>query len=533
MTPKEIKRLGELSAMAPDKLNAEQKSELASLQAKAAALAEDGKQSSADDVTMTADDVKALVTEALKNFNANAPNALTADQVKGVVETVVKGEKLDAKTITDSVLAEVKKILPSAGASTEDVKNIVAEALKNFRPGSKMQFDAPGDTDVEFPIAHRAGNLSVDGKQLLNVMTGKALNADIPESLLKDAEKRGEAREKRLVGQLRVGGVNAQKALTTSGAGTGAEFMNVTLSSTLLQRMYLESQLAATLLASEIQMPTDPYKFPLATTRPKFKIGAENSAPTAGDPGTSGLTLTSKKLIAKVEYSYEADEDSIIAILPMILAQLGSSAAESYEDAVINGDTAATHQDSDTQLDAVAGARAFDGIRKLALAQSSLKLSLASGGISTANIGALRKLLKRWGVNPKDLVILAGVNGYNDLVMLPETLTAEKVGDKGSARIYTGMAPNLLGMDIIASAMMREDLNASGVYDGTTTTKGSIAILHKASWISGVRRGFTLEQDRDISAQKKFVVASFRRAFAPIESLASTKAAALGYNYSS
>jgi hypothetical protein len=56
-------------------------------------------------------------------------------------------------------------------------------------------------------------------------------------------------------------------------------------------------------------------------------------------------------------------------------------------------------------------------------------------------------------------------------------------------------------------------------------------LLHKPSWIAGVRRGFLFEIYRDVRVQKTYVVASFRRAFAPLESLANTKAAILAHAY--
>jgi len=524
LTAAELKRLMELMSKAVADRTADEIKELNALQAKANAVK--------DDDGMSAEDVKKTVEDAVKAA-LPAGNTLTEAQVKTIVADAVKGikpENLDA----DALAQKVKAAMP-ATITSDDVKGIVTEALKGFRKDSKIQHQDNDDTSIEFPIAHRAGNLSVDAKQLLNVMTKGAdfINEGIQDSVLKDAERRGEARVKSIVGRLRVGGVNAQKAITTTGASTGAEWMNTTLSSTLLARMYLESQLAAALTANEVQMPSDNYTYPLSTSRPTFYTGSEGGTPDESDPGTDDLVLQAKKLIGKVKYSYEADEDSLIAILPNILSQLGEAAAEALENAVINGDTAATHQDSDIHAVARHQAKLFDGIRKLALAQADLKISLATGGLSASNIGVLRKALKRWGLNPKNLMIVAGVNAYNDLVMLPETLTAEKAGDKATARIFTGLAPNLFGMDILASAAVREDLNASGVYDGVTTTKGSIFIVYKPAWIMGVRRGFMIEQDKDISLQQKFVVGSFRRAFKPIESLANTKAAVLGYNYAS
>jgi hypothetical protein len=359
-------------------------------------------------------------------------------------------------------------------------------------------------------------------------MTGKSENDGIGESLLRDAEQRGQRAEKRLMHALRT-----KAGFTTSDAGAGAEFMNESLSSVLLQRMYLESQLAAYFASREVPMPTNPFHYPLGTTLPSFYVTNEGADPTESTAGTGELTLNAKKLTGIVPYTYEADEDSIIAILPHTIAQLGEAAGLALEDAIINGDTAGTHQDTD--YNAVTGhhAKLFDGMRKLTLAQAPLKISLATGGISTANIGVLRKALGRWGVNPKNLVIIAGVAGYNDLIMLPETLTAEKAGSQSSARVLTGVAPNLLGMDIIPSPKMREDLNASGVFDNTTTTKGSIMLAYLPGWLQGVRRGFTLETDVDKKKQKRYVIASFRRDFKPVEGLNTVRAAVLGYNYNS
>jgi hypothetical protein len=539
LTAAQLKRLLELKSKSVTALTDPEKKELADLEAIAQADIIAGQKSAADAAeSFGPEEVKGLVLEALKTFNATAEKPLTADQVKTLVENATKdlGGKIDAKTITDAVVADLKKLIPAAGVTAAEVTTIVTEAIKAIRPGSKMIHEGGGgDPEIDFPISHRLGNLAVDAKQLLNVMLkgGDRINDGISETILRDAERRGERQEKSLLGKLRMGGVNAQKAITTTGAGSGLEFMNSLLSSTLLQRMYLASELASALTAAEVQMPSNPFTYPLATTRPVFYKGSEGGTPTPSNPGTGELILNAKKLIGQVDYSYEADEDALIAILPQVLAGLGDGSAASLEDAIVNGDTAATHQDSDTHAVTNHAAKLFDGIRKLVLAQAILKVSLATGGISTANVGVLKKALGRWGLKPKDLLIVAGVNGYNDLVMLPETLTADKIGDKASARIYTGMAPNLLGIDIVASAAVREDLNASGVYDGTTTNKGSFFIIHKPSWIPGVRRGFTVEQDKNISTQMKCVVASFRRDFKPIESLANTRAAVMGYNYTS
>jgi hypothetical protein len=530
LTAIEVKRLMDLLTKGQTNLNEAEKAELTSLQAKANGAAESaGKSAAGSDEGLSADETKKLIADGVKAGLADQ-KTVTADQVKSLVDAAVAGikpgEKLDAKALTTDVVEQVKALI-KPGVSAEDVKGIVETAFKAQRAASKMQFEGGNDPEIDTPIAHRSGNLTVAMKQLLNIMTGKTENDGITETQLSDANRRGERQEKSVL-------MNARKAITTTGAGTGLEWMNTSLSSQLLQRMYLESQVAQAFIASEVTMPTNPFNYPLGTTRPTFRLTGENATATASQSGSAGLALNAKKLVGIVDYSYEADEDAIIAILPKTIADLGDAAGEALEDAIINGDTAATHQDSDSHaLGATHSGKMFDGIRKLVLAQAALKTSLATGGISAANILVLKKLLGRWGLNPRNLVLIAGVAGYNDLVGLAETLTAEKTGNAATARVLTGLAPNIYGIDIVPSAKMREDLNASGVYDGTTTTKGAISIVYKPAWLQGVRRGFTLETDVDKKAQTRSVIASFRRDFKPIEALTLTKAAVLGFNYTS
>jgi hypothetical protein len=215
---------------------------------------------------------------------------------------------------------------------------------------------------------------------------------------------------------------------------------------------------------------------------------------------------------------------------------MGLSAAEALEEALVNGDTTGTHMDSDTHaVGATAAQKLFKGLRKMALIaaaadSNSSAVSFATGGISAANISALRKAMGKWGIRPQELMLLCGPKGYNDIVQLDETLTQDKVG--GAARILTGIAPQIYGIPVIVSSAVRENLNATGVYDGSTTTKGSILMVHKPSFLLGVRRGFTVETDVDKAQQLNSVIASFRRDFQPKETVSkAVPMVALGYNY--
>ena len=108
--------------------------------------------------------------------------------------------------------------------------------------------------------------------------------------------------------------------------------------------------------------------------------------------------------------------------------------------------------------------------------------------------------------------------------------TVDKFG--AGATIVTGELTRFMGIPIIPSAFMREDLNASAVYDGSTTSKGSMLLLNKRGFLTGSRRQLTVETDRNIQTQTFMIVASFRKAFVPLETLSATiTPVSLGYNW--
>ena len=472
------------------------------------------------------------VIETLKS-KLEEQETLKPEDVKNILTDVLGGQP-NMAAIKSAIEESVKSHKPSEGVSKEEFESAVADIKKSFNAGRKNVFDAGNGNQgvVEYPIEHRSGNLSVAQKQLFNIMLNatpglkehqieKISNEGIPEEALRQAKAVGSSNLQRL-----------RKALTTGGSNSGAELIAQDLSSELLNRMYLESQVAAEFISAEIDMPTQSFVLPIRTTRPTFVAGSENpgSNPAESSPGTDDVTLTAAKLIGRTNFSYEADEDAIVPVLNMVTNNLASAAADALENAIINGDTAAS-QDSDAS--AGDDVTLFDGIRKYALGGSTDR-SLATGGISTDNLLSLKKDMKKFGLRPQDVLIIAGVNGYNDLLALDETLTADLTGNPATARVLSGLAPTILGSRIVTSSRVREDLNADGAYDGTTTTKGSIFMVHRPSWIMGVKRGFTVEIDRDVQKQVNIVVASFRRDFKPMETpSASLPYVVMGRNYDS
>jgi hypothetical protein len=477
--------------------------------------------------TVTSEELKSLLSETLaaeikKALPAEKQPQVTEASIKTIVEECLKNHSKDGG-----------KTVPAADVKTI-ASEVVKEQLAQIRGDGKHKHAAgeeehEGRVMIELPFGHSKGNLPVHMKQLCNIMLKKPMNDGISDSQLAKAKSLGDRMIHKYVGMAKRG----EKALTSTGAGTGDEWVPTDLSAELQRRFYLSSDLAALMAGREVDMPTQPYEYPLATTRPTFFLETtENTAATESSPGTGKITLDAKRLMGRTDFSYEVDEDAIIPVLPFVQSQLSEAAADAYESALINGDTAGTHQDSDTQAIAKAAERAFNGFRKLALAITALKLDLSTGGINEANLRAMKKALRKYGVRRRDLIWLVGPSGVNDMEGITNVSTIEKYGPR--ATILTGELAAFLGIPIIVSERVREDLNASGVYDGTTTTKGSVLLVNLSGWIPGRRRDFTVEVDRDIKTQTQFVVASFRRAFTPVETpSASIRWLSVGFNYNS
>ncbi len=489
---------------------------------------------------------KGLVKEDLlkdieSTILANGGKSLTKKDVSKVfakhLEDVDGGEAL-LKQVTKAITA-------SQGVTKSEVEKILK---KHLRKESKMVHGkAHNETAaISHPVTHRSGNMTVASKQLLNICLGGVSN-----SALQSSGSKGISRpvgmnegisEKQLSNAKTAGLQNAESVrqsmiygekapLLTGAAGQGRELVPSDLAGELLARFYLESRLAAEFVRQEINMPTPTFTLPIGTTNTEFFGISEAGAAVEDTPSTAEIVLAARKFMGKAQYSYESDEDSIIAVLPMLQERMSRGAAISWEHALINGDTSSTHQDSDIAGVSKHAAKQIDGFRKLSLAQTELKVSLATGGLTASAVHQVIKALGQYGMNPEDLLIVMGVRGYGTAVEFDETLTADKVGND-RARILTGTAPTLWGSRIVPSVAVRENLNASGVYDGTTTTKGSFHVVHRPSWLIGNYRAFTVETDRNINTQMNDVVASFRRTMSPQETpSAAIPIVATGYNY--
>jgi HK97 family phage major capsid protein len=275
------------------------------------------------------------------------------------------------------------------------------------------------------------------------------------------------------------------KAFGTDVSGSGAEWIMTAVSQQYIEEYELERKVAS--LFREIPMPTNPFKLPVVKANTVARIIGEGAQATANNFGTDSLTFdAANKLHEYYVLPEELNEDSAPAILEIGRAQLMEAIDRAMETALLNGDLSGTHMDSDVTASSDAR-KLWKGLRKRALANSANgSVETFSSAITTAKLDAMLARAGKFGINPRECVFIVSPQGYNQMVSLPEVTTVEKFGQQ--ATILTGALAAFRARPIIVSEFVREDLNASGVYDATTVNNTCVFLVNKTRFLLGRRR---------------------------------------------
>lgn len=320
------------------------------------------------------------------------------------------------------------------------------------------------------------------------------------------------------------------RALDTDTSGEGTEWIPTGIGATMHEKVRAAGKVAA--LFSRIDLPTNPWKWPIEGADATAYRVAEPTSDTAtkvtvSTPGTGAATFDAEILGGRVLFSRSLEADSALAILPFVERKLVLAFVDAEEKAILDGDADGTHQDSDTNaLGATSASWAWDGLRKRALANASA----ATTSTSAANLAAIRTLMGKWGVNPADLAFIIGINAFHDIILDTNVLTVDKMGPQ--ATILNGQLASIYGVPIIVSEHIRENLNASGVYDGITTTKTYNLCVNRNEWVMGQRMALDVQVDDSIYREtyQRVAVGFMREDFQNVGDASSNDDTAIGYN---
>jgi hypothetical protein len=320
------------------------------------------------------------------------------------------------------------------------------------------------------------------------------------------------------------------KAMDTAESGGGSEWIPTGFSPNVINQV--RQELIVSSLFQNIYMPTPSYKMPVESNPAQAYIVPENTADTSQTSitpsqfSTGQVTFNAHTLGAMTRVSFELDQDSIVPMVPMIQRNLLRGHAQGLEDAIINGDTTGTHQDSDVTSATDPRKGGWKGLRKYAIANS---LTVDGATFNSTALRTARSKMGKYGINPTNLVWIVSNAVYCQMLGFPEVLTLEKFGPH--ATILTGQLAAIDGIPVVVSPYLRQDMNASGVYDGTTTTKTAAILVNKDAFLVGDRQQVVLsEDDTPREYRQRKLIADRRIDFQPAFNLANEKALCYVYN---
>lgn len=301
------------------------------------------------------------------------------------------------------------------------------------------------------------------------------------------------------------------KAFGTGVSGGGLEWIPTAISSNFIAEYELEFVLQQRFRS--VTMPTNPWKQPVKKDVNKARKATENTSMTANSWGTTTIDFNAVKLASYQEIPEELQEDSAPDFLAGAKEEVILEQYRAVEAAAINGDDDGTHIDSDTQaLGADVAEKVWKGLRRQSIANSANGSTVDFGAAFTkALLRTMRARMKKFGVNPANLMWICGPAVYTQFLALDEIMTVDKVGP-AAATVLKGATAAYMGIPLIQSQYMREDLNATaGVYDGLVTNKAGLILVNTSRWYFGQRRAIQVKMMQDLPKDDRTLLASYQR----------------------
>lgn len=326
-------------------------------------------------------------------------------------------------------------------------------------------------------------------------------------------------------------------AVTTGAAGTGAEFIPTGFSSTLMEEIWLNLEVAA--LFNRMPMPNPTYVLPFNPARIMAHAAAEGGTVTKDKPKTAKIQFSAKKIMSIVEMTDEFEADSIVPALNFLRNQIVGGFALAQETMSLNGDTGTNIYG--TALTGEDARKLVSGIRADAMnaAGANAKADFATGGMSADNLRSLRAKMGKYGKRPADLAYIVSMDDYNKMLGFTGY---QALYQYAGAVVATGELGRIDNIPIIVSELIPKvglatdagdalgGLNASGKFDATTYTKTTSVLVNRNAYMWGDRTEFSLELWRNPLNGTTNLIGHQRLDFEKV--LAATDpTCAVGYNY--
>ncbi len=417
-------------------------------------------------------------------------------------------------------------------AAVEAALKARAEDVKANRLPYK---DGEAPVQAKYPELWKYDNLDAADMDVM-ISTLKAANKPVSAAALNalsfkldsDKSSAGEVGRK----AMKQAGIKAGEIDYSTSSGYGDQWVGVAYPNSIWESIRVNSFVVNKLPQVEFPKGVESMTLPLESTDPVWYNVAENTTngSTVGAPaptitssrlGTANASLTLGKLGARVFYTGELEESSMIPFAAQLRQQLTVSGQEYLESAIIDGDTETTDS---TNINNIGGAEVtgghyliFDGFRKSCLVTNTAN-SRAGGALTIDDFLETLKLMGGAGINALDNTKVSFIIDPNTnwkAIALPEVLTRDVFS---GATIENGKLARIFGYNVDVSGAMHfmssvRKADSSGKVNTTTAANnlyGAILAVRWDQWKLGWMRHMKLETTRFAASDSTEIVAMMR-----------------------
>ena len=314
-------------------------------------------------------------------------------------------------------------------------------------------------------------------------------------------------------------------------SGVGTEFIPQPLLPELERDLVSARRLAAAFDTMQLNSKTTLLPFLSTGFRPFLKAAAAADDPaqyTSSSMVTAQRTITATGFAVRAQVADDAEEDSIISILPVIRGDLIQALVDGEEDAILNGSTG-THPDTALTSWNIRGRwgtsglggsadhrRAWEGLRKRAINASFANNATNRATFSASTLLAdFAKLDAPHGTSGSAIIITSPEAYLLELANMDQVLTMEKFPQP--TIVDRNQLAQVFGAPIILTDFIDNDLQSTGLYTSSGGGKTMMLIVNRDRYKIGMRRGSTVEVDKDITRGVHQMVGTVRETFFSID----------------
>ena len=425
--------------------------------------------------------------EAKALADAKAADVLEGEKIQATIKTGVE-------TGVESLVADLRKEFEAEASNQAEIlskykteleeRSAEIQAMNN----SKKSFSDRGNTEGMTAFAKEFMNAKILGQ-----ITGSGYDTDYAKGLMEKAGV-GTAGPSATVTLDAIVATQFEKEMTLELKAASA-FKEIAVNSALTLLPIQPESVAATFGNSS------PDGTAGATTGADLRGNLAGTAQAAATFNAAQVTLKASRLTSTTFLTNDTDEQTLVSLLPMISDAMVRAHARAIDGMVVNGN-------------GISGNGGEKGLADFAAANSGpLQVAETGSGIVDSVTGntvlAARALMKKYGLNPSEMVLVVGIQAYNDLLGDANFQDITDVGSDLAIKV-TGQIGSIFAIPVVVSDALNDDKTV-----GTAAAPCAI-LANTRNFVIPRLKGVGIETAYEVANQRTAIVAAQSIGFAEL-----------------